>query len=135
MSKQDKTIAWILILQGSMALVTLAYTLLVSPSPSTFVWLAPLSVLSIGAGTGMLRSKRWAYILGIVVILFQIPAIKTPWFSYFLWLGFQLKIYIGSLGSWQIGINLFALAVLVWIAYRYNAPNNSFKPSPHQVGA
>ena len=35
------------------------------------------------------------------------------------------------------GVNLFALAVVLWLTYRLRAtpPNNSFKPNPHQGGA
>jgi hypothetical protein len=130
-STQDKAIAWILVLQGLAGSATLIYTSLVStPSIGAIILLAPLSLLSIGAGIGILRSERWGYILGISVLLDQIPAIQTPWFHYFVWLGLQLKIFMGSVGAWQIGVNLLALALFGWVSYRYNAPNNSFKPKP-----
>lgn len=127
MSRQDKAIAWILILQGVAGSATLSYSLLAStPSMSSVMLLGPMALLSIAAGFGVLRSRRWGYVLGIIVLALQVPAIQTPWFSYYLWLGLQLKVFVGAVGSWQIGINLLALAMLGWISYRYNVIGNSF---------
>lgn len=126
MSRQDKVIAWVLILQGVAGSLTLGYTLLASTSSlSSAMLLGPMALLSIAAGFGVLRSRRWGYVLGIIVLALQVPAIQTPWFHYFLWLGLQLKIFVGSVGAWQIGINLLALAMLGWISYRFNAIGNS----------
>ena len=126
MSKQDKALAWILILQGAAGLTTLGYSSLAeAPSMSSVMLLGPMASLSIAAGVGVLRLRRWGYVLGIIVLALQVPAIQTPWFHYFLWLGLQLKFFVGSVGSWQIGINLLALAMLGWISFRYNTIGNS----------
>lgn len=135
MSRQDKVIAWILILEGAMALATLAYAWYVSPSIGTLLLLGPLSLMSIGAGIGILRRRRWAYILGMIVLLVQVPAVQTPWFYYFLWLGLQFKIYVGTIGAWQVGINLLALAILVWLGYRYNIVGSPSNPVLDSKGA
>ena len=136
MAIQEKIIAGIILAHSSLGVV---WTFLVASQagfPSVFLATnLVLAAMGFAAGVGLLKRRRWAIYLAIAFFLVQLVHVLTPTFQWSFTLGFNLNVALGSLSSGELGLNLFALVMLVWLGVRAFAPNNSFKPSPHQGGA
>jgi hypothetical protein len=130
LARQDKLIAWFLLVQAVAGTATAIWAG-VNGAPAT-AWLV-LSVASIAAavaGILSLQGRPWGRGLGALVFLIQIPSFHTPWFFYAVWLGIHLNISFGWKGTGEVGINLLALAMFLWALFRSGTPNNSSKPTP-----
>ena len=128
MAKQDKVIAGILVAHG---LLGAAWTYMAASQlgfPALFL-ISNLTLVAIGitAGIGCFKNFRWAALLGMLFFAIQLLHIATPSFGFSFTLGLNFIISFGWFGTGQIGINLFALAMLLWVGFRVGAPNNSFK--------
>jgi hypothetical protein len=62
--------------------------------------------------------------LGAAFFLAQLVHIFTPTFQWSFTLGFNLNISLGWLSSGELGLNLFALAMLLWVGARAFAADN-----------
>ena len=128
MATQDKVIAGILLAHG---LFGAAWTYFVASQlgfPAIFM-ISNLVLVAIGiaAGIGRFKGFYWAALLGMLFFAIQLLHIATPSFRFSFTLGLNFIISFGWFGSGQIGINLFALAMLLWVSFRVRAPNSSFK--------
>ncbi len=136
MAMQDKIIAGIMLVHGSLGIL---WTFWVSSQigfPPVFLAAnLVLAAIGIAAGIGWFKQRRWAVYLGIVFFLVQLVHVLTPTFQWSFTLGFNLNIALGWLSSGELGLNLFALVMLLWSSARAFASNNSFKPNPHRGGA
>jgi hypothetical protein len=131
MAVQDKIIAGILLVHGTLGIVWTFWIASQVGFPVAFL-AANLTLAAIGitAGIGWLKLRRWAAYLAILFFLAQLVHVLTQTFQWSFTLGFNLNIALGWLTTGELGINLFALVMLVWASSRAFAPNNSFKPKP-----
>jgi hypothetical protein len=128
MATQDKVIAGILVAHG---LLGAAWTYSAASQlgfPALFL-ISNLALVAIGitAGICCFKGFRWAALLGMLFFAIQLLHVATPSFRFSFTLGLNFIISFGWFGSGQIGINLFALAMLLWVSFRVRAPNSSFK--------
>ncbi|WP_146165862.1 hypothetical protein [Stenotrophomonas panacihumi] len=65
---------------------------------------------------GWFTGRRWGPRLAMLQWAVQIPVLATGSFQYFLWFGLQLHLKI-EVGSALLGVNIYALALLLWTAY------------------
>ena len=131
MAIQDKIIAGILLAHSTLGILWTYWIGSQIGFPAMFIATnLVLAAIGITAGIGWLKRHRWAVYLGILFFLVQLVHVLTPTFQWSFSLGFNLNIALGWLSSGELGINLFALVMLVWVSARAFAPNNSFKPKP-----
>jgi hypothetical protein len=136
MAIQEKIIAGIILVHCSLGAVWTFVVASQAGFPSAFLATnLVLAAMGLAAGVGFLKPRRWAIYLAIAFFLVQLVHVLTPTFQWSFTLGFNLNVALGWLSSGELGLNLFALVMLVWLVARAFAPNNSFKPSPHQGGA
>lgn len=122
MTKQDKFIAVFLIFQGLAGIATTLWlAALGGLSTGVLLVLAPAIVAALIAGVGSFRNLSWARALGIAVFAAQVPSFQTPWFFYSVWLGVHLNITLGWIDAGKVGVNLLALAMLIWALLRWRA--------------
>lgn len=128
MQKQDKGIAYFLIFQAVVGGLVFAH-LAVNTSIPLGVWVvfAPLIAAALAAGIGSLARKRWAAILGAAVFAAQAPIFASHYFSYSAWLGIHLDFAFNWNDQAKIGVNVFALVMLIWSGFRLNAADSPFK--------
>ena len=128
MAKQDKIIAWLLILQGIAGLTLTGWLVFrYGMSLVAILMFIPLSSAALVAGLGSLARKRWAVWLGIVVFALQIPIIATPSFTFFVWLGIHFDLTFIWKGHARLGFNVIGLAMFIWAVIRCRASNLSSK--------
>jgi hypothetical protein len=131
MAVQDKIIAGILLVHSTLGMLWTFWVGSQVGFPAVFLATnLALAAIGLAAGVGWLKQRRWAAYLGILFFLVQLVHVLTPTFQWSFTLGFNLNIALGWLSSGELGINLFALVMLVWVSARAFAPNNSFKPNP-----
>jgi hypothetical protein len=127
--KRDYAIAWILVAQGIAGILTSAWgfaqAALVSGSS---IFMAALALASLAAGLGWLGARRWAKVLALFVVLAQIPQVFTPTFQYFVYLGLQIAMSVGWIGSAKVGVNIVGLALFGWIASRFQSTPHGVQP-------
>lgn len=128
MAKQDKIIAWFLVFQAVAGAAVFAW-LATHKSVSIAAWatFVPLIVAAFVAGAGSLQEFRWAALLGLVVFAVQTPIIVTTSFMFYVWLGVHFDLAAVWQGHAKLGVNMVGLGMLIWAAFRYNAPNTSSK--------
>ena len=130
MATQDKIIAGVLLLHSSLGVLWTYWVASHAGFPSTFlVTNLVLAALGVAAGIAWLRRHRWAGYLALAFFLVQLVLVLTPTFQWSFTLGFNLNIGLGWFGSGEVGLNLFAAGMLIWIGTRAFAPNKSFKPN------
>jgi hypothetical protein len=128
LTKQDKIIGGILIfhsLSGFAWIYWMTSQLGLSMNFVTTNLL--LAVTGITAGIGCLKSLRWAAFLGIAFFAVQVLHILTPTFQFSFTLGFNLNVNLGWIESGVLGLNLYSLAMLIWLGYRIGASDSPFK--------
>ena len=131
MAMQDKIIAGVMLVHGSLGILWTFWVASQLGFPASFLAAnLGLAAMGIAAGIGWFKRRRWAVYLGIVFFLVQLVHVLTPTFQWSFTLGFNLNISLGWLSSGELGLNLFAFVMLVWSSARAFAPNNSFKPKP-----
>ncbi|MET1078924.1 MAG: hypothetical protein ABWY06_13000 [Pseudomonas sp.] len=131
MAVQDKIIAGILLVHSTLGVL---WTFLVASQngfPAAFMATnLALAAAGLVAGIGLLRRRRWSVYLAILFFVVQLVHVLTQNFQWSFTLGFNFNVSLGWLSTGELGINLFALVMLVWVGARAFAPNNSFKPKP-----
>ena len=143
MATQDRVIAGVLTIHSLLGAVWTYFVAAQLGFPSFFLTTNfALVAIGLAAGIGCFKKLRWAALLGLLFFAVQLLNIITPSFRLYIItpsfrlsfsLGLNVTISLGWFGSGQVGINLFALAMLIWISFRVCAPNNSLKRalSPH----
>lgn len=134
MATQDRVIAGVLTIHSLLGAVWTYFVAAQLGFPSFFLTTNfALVAIGLAAGIGCFKKLRWAALLGLLFFAVQLLNIITPSFRLSFSLGLNVTISLGWFGSGQVGINLFALAMLIWISFRVCAPNNSLKRalSPH----
>lgn len=126
-SLQDKFIASILLAHG---IFGIAWTFWVASQigyPVLFLaQTLTLVVISVAAATGWFRHRRWGVWLALVFYIAQLVHVVTPTYQWSLTLGLHLMLSFGWLSEGQIGINLLALGMLLWLCMRTFSPGNPF---------
>ena len=119
LKKQDKFIAGILIAHGLLGAIWTYSIASRLESPASF-FLSNLALAAVGvtAGISSLRRRRWGAILGMVFFAVQLLHIVTPTLRWSFTLGLDLTVSFGWIETGDLGVNLFALAMLVWSGSR-----------------
>jgi uncharacterized membrane protein (DUF2068 family) len=127
MAAQDKIVAGVLVTQS---LVGIAWTWSIASAlgfPETFlVTNLALAVVGLVSGVGCFRGMRWAAYLGLVFFGIQVLQVVTPTFQFSFTLGFNATMSAGWFDFGKIGVNLFALVLLIWLAIRLGKPEGAF---------
>ena len=133
MATQDKVIAGILVLHSALGSF---WTYSVGSQlgfPTAFlVCNFVLVAIGVVAGIGCFAGQRWAAYLGLLFFAIQLVHVVTPGFHFSFTLGLNFVISAGWFGTGQVGLNLFALAMLLWLGVRVRASNDSFKKRVHE---
>ncbi|CAH2708129.1 hypothetical protein NCPPB1935_10205 [Xanthomonas campestris pv. nigromaculans] len=131
MAMQDKIIAGIMLVHGSLGILWTFWVASQIGFPAAFIAAnLALAAIGIAAGIGWLKRRRWAAYVAIAFFLVQLVHVLTSTFQWSFTLGFNLNVSLGWLSRGELGLNLFALVMLLWSSARAFAPNNSFKPNP-----
>lgn len=131
MAIQDKSIAGILLAHSALGILWTLWITFQHGFPAEFLAAnLILAATGIAAGIGWLKRRRWAAYFGILFFLVQLVHVLTPAFQWSFTLGFNLNIALGWFSTGELGINLFALVMLVWVSVRAFSPKNSFAPRP-----
>lgn len=126
MSLQDRLPGWIVSAHAAFGVV---WTLQIA-SQIGFPWLfvaanLTLAAIGVAAGFGWFARRRWAAYLAAFYFLVQFPQVFTETFQWSFTLGFAVRVSLGWIGAAEVGINLFALVMLAWIAWRAATLGNS----------
>lgn len=130
MAIQDKIIAGVILVHSSLGVL---WTIFVASHIGfPIVFLATnlaLAAAGVVAGVGLLKKLHRATYVGIGFFLVQLVHVLTPTFQWSFTLGLSLNITLGWLSNGELGLNMFALGMLLWLSARAFAPNSSFKPT------
>jgi hypothetical protein len=127
MASQDKVIGGVLVAHGLLGIAWTYSTASKFGFPEMFlISNLALAAIGIASGVGCFVGRRWAALLGIFFLAVQLFHVLTPTFHFSFTLGLDLVISAGWYNWGQFGINLFALAMLVWLGARLSAPMSSF---------
>lgn len=125
MKTQDKIIAFLLIAHGVVGIV---WTCLIAwqwGHPPLFVGSnLLLAGIGIAAGIGWMRQRKYAAYVATLFYLVQLVHIATPEFSWSYTLGIHVVITAGWYDEGAIGVNLYALAMWVWVSARAFMPGS-----------
>ncbi|RKF30560.1 hypothetical protein [Paraburkholderia fungorum] len=131
---KDKVIAVILTVHGLLGAVWTLWIASTHGNPPLFlISNLTLAVAGATAGFGCLKEKRWAAYLGLCFWAIQIVHVLTPHFQFSFTLGFNAVLSAVWYGFGQIGVNVFALVMLVWLTHRISSPDSSFHGSDATV--
>jgi len=127
MALQDKVIGGVLVAHGVLGAAWTYSTASQFGFPEIFV-VPNLVLAAIGfvSGIGCFTGRRWAALLGVLFLAVQLLHVLTPTFHFSFTLGFNFVVSAGWFGWGKIGVNLFALAMLIWLLTRLRASNSSF---------
>ncbi|PCE22197.1 hypothetical protein BWP39_21215 [Paraburkholderia acidicola] len=135
MAKKDKIMAGILTVHGVSGVVWTLSVASTTPHLPLFFQIPlfvpsnlALAAAGITAGFGCFKKRRWAASLGlcywaIQVLHFEIP---TPHIYFSFALGFAITLSQRLSDSGWIGVNVFALAMLIWLAIRIGTAGSPF---------
>lgn len=115
LTNQAKAIGWLSIAHYCVGFALPAWLAVLQSSASALLLLA-LPALGLASAAGWLRGRRWACYLLPLTYLPQIVRVVTPDFN--LWFDSGFKLFVGlNFGFGTLGVNLFALAMLLWCAF------------------
>jgi hypothetical protein len=131
MPNQDRVIAGALLAHGALGILWTSWIASSIESPAAFL-IANLTLATVGvvAGVGWFKQWRWAGYFSVVFYLAQLVHVLTPTFQWSFTLGFNLNVSLGWLSDGELGVNLFALAMLLWSSARAFSPDSALKPNP-----
>lgn len=119
MPRQDRILVTLLILHG---LFGVAWIWWVGRQSGFFpLFVIPAGVLAligVTGGVGLFRRRRWGWWLGVLFYLIQVVDVWTAGFRWVFTLGLSLDVELGWIGDGGFGVDLLALAMLVWLAAR-----------------
>jgi len=126
MATQDKIVAGAMLFHGSFGILWTFWAARQIGFPPVFVAAnLVLAAVGIAAGIGWFMQRRWSVHLGIAFFLAQLVHILTPAIQWSFTLGFNLTVSFGWINSGEFGLNLFALAMLLWLRARVITQKNS----------
>ena len=119
MALQDKWIGGVLIAHAVLGAAWACSIASQHGFPQIFL-ISNLALATIGvvSGFGYFVGRYWAALLGILFYAIQVIHVLAPNLHFSFTLGINLVIALGWFKSGQIGINLFALAMLIWLSIR-----------------
>ena len=131
---QDKIIAGIVTAHGGLGVLWTLYigSTLGFPPVFTASNLA-LALVGICAGVGLFLGRLWAVLLGALFLLVQLFHFMSPESSFTFTLGLNTIVSAGW-GNVVIGINIYALALLVWLAVRALSAQQGAQAGPASGG-
>lgn len=93
-----------------------------------------LAALGAAAGFGWLKQRRWAGYLILAFYLMQLVHIQTYVFAWSANLAFNQQLSFGWsergwLGDSELGVDMFAMVMFLWCAFRFMSPRNAFSPN------
>jgi hypothetical protein len=132
MARKDQILAVMLFGHGAFGVI---WTFLIASAhgyPSNFLCSnLALAMLGVVAGTGCFKGNRWAAYLGLIFWGIQVLQVLTPTFQFSFTLGVNLILAAGWNDWGRLGVNVFALTMLVWLARRIESMDGPFRrPSP-----
>jgi len=77
-----------------------------------------LSAIGFTAGFYVFKQRRWATALALLFFAVQLVHILTPTSQWSFTLGFGVNVSLGWFGEGEYGLNLYALAMLLWCAWQ-----------------
>jgi hypothetical protein len=126
MAAQDKVIGGIVVAHSLLGISWIwAMTAQHGFAASFVVSNIVLALFGLVAGIAYIRRVHWAALLVMLFLAVQLVHVFTPGFHFSFTLGFHLVISGGWFGKGQVGINLFALALLAWVIIRAIAGRQS----------
>lgn len=131
MSVQDKIIGGILLAHGALGALWAVWIAWAMGPPALFlITNLILAAIGVAAGLGWFKRTRWAPYLGLAFYFVQLPQVLAPTFQWSFTLGFNLNFSLGWMNGGQLGLNMFALAMLLWSSARAFSADNCFDPQP-----
>ncbi len=128
MARQDRIVAGITLAH---ALLGIPWTFWVRSqsggADTALVYDMVLAAAGIAAGVGWFRGRYWAGFLAFAYYLVQLVRVATPGFEWSFMLGFNLSVPVSWATGHQLGLNLFALAMLLWASRRAFADDGAFR--------
>ncbi|WP_267225827.1 hypothetical protein [Dyella silvae] len=125
MAKQDKIIAGVLVFHGTTGIVWTIWLASKIGYPALFITLnLMLAVLGIVAGVGCFRGDDRSAPLGQLFWAVQLLHFVTGAFTFSFTLGLNLVFSLGWINFGQMGVNVFALGMMVWLARRMGNPGS-----------
>ncbi|MBE1159533.1 hypothetical protein [Dyella acidiphila] len=116
MLRQQKLIGSALIVHAVYGVGWICESFERAASPALFVALnVLLAVLGLSAGIGYLKQADWARSLAQLFYFVQIPQLAIGFVAWSFTLGLQMVFSVGWIDFGQIGVNVVALAMLIWI--------------------
>jgi hypothetical protein len=116
---QDKAVGIILLAQSALGTLAILWLALQAGVPVLFLTIMlTLAVIGLAAGVGWLMQKRWGAYMAILFFVPQLVNVVTPYFRWSITIGLNFFISLGWFDTLELGINLYALAMLVWICMR-----------------
>jgi hypothetical protein len=113
LSRREKAVAWISIASYAVGAVISSWLLVASSFSFAAFLVFGLSVLGLVSGAFWLKQHVWTLYVLPLLYLPQVIRVISPDFNFFLSSGFH--VYAGlNFGFGHLGVNLFALFMLVW---------------------
>lgn len=129
MSTQDKIIGGIFLAHGLLGALWAVWVAWSLGFPISFlIGNLVLAAIGVATGRGWLKRKPWAPYLGLVFYLVQLPQVFATTFQWSFTLGLNLIVSIGGMNGGELGLNLFALVMLLWSSSRAFSSGNCFDP-------
>lgn len=119
MSRQDRIVAGITLAHALVGIAWAFWVALQGGAPgAALTYDVVLAAAGIAAGVGWLRGRHWAGFVTFAYYLVQLVRVATPGFEWSFMLGFNLSVGVDWAEGHRLGLNLFALAMLVWASAR-----------------
>ena len=126
MVAQDRLIAGVLAFHGTTGIAWTLWTASKIGYPPLFIVInLMLAIIGIVASIGCFRGNNRAAPLGQLFWGAQLIHFASSSFNFSFTLGLNLDISFGWINFGQVGVNIFALLMMIWLARRMNNPESS----------
>ena len=134
LSKREKAVAWVSIASYTVGAVISLWLLAASSFSIAALLLSGLSALGLISAAFWLKQRVWPLYVLPLLYLPQVVRVASPDFNFFLSSGFQFHVGL-KFGIGDIGINIFALFMLVWSGLAAAGRLDKLDSAPSQYGA